>query len=87
MLKSTIEKFESKNVIDLYNKGYSLNQLEKIVRSDKRVIRDYLLAKGVDVKTTKTHLKPKEEELIKNRSDLIFNFHKFDIIDTEEKAY
>lgn len=88
MLQSTIEKLDSANVIDLYNSGYSLSQLELIVHSDKRTIRTYLLAHGVNVKTiTDKLVVPKLEDLGKTGCDLRFNCNKFDMIDTEEKAY
>lgn len=37
-------------MIDLYvKKKYSLNQLQSLVQSDKRSIRDYLLANDIEV--------------------------------------
>lgn len=89
MLKRTIEKFEKFNVIDLYvKKKCSLNQLQSLVQSDKRSIRDYLLANDIEVSgiSDKT-IKPDKNILGLGKSDKRFNIDKFSLIDTEEKAY
>lgn len=89
MLKRTIEKFEKYNVIDLYVNGkYSLNQLQSIVQSDKRQIRDYLLANDIVVNgISEKCLIPNKNILGLTKSDKRFNYDKFNVIDTEEKAY
>jgi len=89
MLKSTVEKFERLNVIGLYVENkYSLNQLENIIQSDKRTIRDYLLANDIEVNgILSSTIIPNRNILGVCKSDKRFNYNKFDIIDTEEKAY
>ena len=88
MTQRVLEKLERMNVIELYNNGTSLNELEKIVHSDKRTIRDYLLANGVKVKGVKLpEIIPTKESIGLSKSERRFNCKKFDIIDTEEKAY
>lgn len=55
MLQRTIEKMESFNVLNLYvDQKLSTNQIEKIVKSDKRTIIEYLNSCGVEVKGQKT---------------------------------
>lgn len=88
MLKRTIEKFERFGVIDLYvNQKYSLNQLQSLVQSDKRAIRDYLLANDIEVSGIISNNKPDKNILGLSKSDKRFNFDVFKTIDTEEKAY
>jgi hypothetical protein len=89
MLKSTIEKFERLNVIRLYvDEKFSLNQLQNIIQSDKRTIRDYLLANDIEVNgIISSTIIPNKNILGVCKSDKRFNYNKFDIIDTEEKAY
>lgn len=89
MIPKTIEKFEKLEIIDLYvNKKYSLNQLQALAQSDKRTIRDYLLANDVKVEgLSETTIIPNKNILGLSKSDKRFNFNKFKIIDSEEKAY
>ena len=89
MTNRVLEKFKRMNVIDLYiNQNYSLNQLQTIIGSDKRTIRDYLLANDIEVKGIKDPSVISDKNkfgLAKNEQRFAFN--KFDILDTEEKAY
>lgn len=89
MLNRTVEKFKKFNVIDLYVNGdYSLNQLQTLVQSDKRTIRDYLLANEINVSGLSINtIKPDKNILGLSKSDNRFNFEIFKVIDTEEKAY
>ena len=87
MLQRTIEKFEKYQVIDLYNSGYSLNQLSSIVGSDKRQIRDFLLYKNIELRNVKKDFTPKYNILSGNKSGKRFNDKIFEKIDNEEKAY
>ena len=88
MLQRTLDKFKEFDVINLYTqKGYSLNQLEIIVGSDKRSIRNYLLANGVEVKGIKNPEVFSPNVLVEGKSGRRFNYKFFDKIDTEEKAY
>lgn len=84
MLKRTFEKLENQNVVSLYTEqNLSLSQIESLIHSDKRTIRDYLILKGVEVKGIKSKVQP----TVVGRSELRFNEKIFDKIDTEEKAY
>ena len=88
MTQRVLQKLERENVIQLYNNGISLNELERLVHSDKRTIKEYLLANGVEVKGCKIPVKiPTKEEIGLSKSERRFNSKKFDIINTEEKAY
>lgn len=76
-------------MINLYcNENYSLNQLQSLVQSDKRSIRDYLLAKGIKLSGLKENtVIPDKNILGLSKSDKRFNYEIFNQIDTEEKAY
>lgn len=85
MLKRTFEKLENENVVNLYTEqGLSLSEIESLIHSDKRTIKDYLIIKGIELKGVKP---PKVQPTIVGRSELRFNEKTFDKIDTEEKAY
>lgn len=88
-MRKTLEKFEKLNIIDLYlNQGYSLNSLQSLVGSDKRTIRDYLLANNIEVKGIKSpEIKQDLSKLVLNKGEKELNCFKFDSIDTEKKAY
>lgn len=60
-------------IIPLYNSGTSINKLMKLFHLGKRTISNGLKELGIEVKNTHTEIK--------------FNDHIFDVIDTEEKAY
>lgn len=89
MMRKTLEKFEKMNIIDLYvNQNYSLNSLQSLIGSDKRTIRDYLLANNIEVKGIKNpEIKQDISKLVLNKGEKELNCFKFDSIDSEEKAY
>jgi hypothetical protein len=87
MIKQTIEKFKNLDVINLYNNGYSLNKLQSFCQSDKKTIRDYLLANDIEVKGLSSKVPVNKNILGLSRTDKKFNSKKFDSIDTEEKSY
>jgi len=56
--------------------------------SEKRTIRDYLLLNGIEVSGLKNpNMVLNKKALGLGKSDKRFAFRKFDVIDTEEKAY
>lgn len=89
MTPRVLEKFKRMNVIDMYvNQGLSLNQMQTIVSSDKRTIRDYLLANGVEVKGVKNPgIILDKSKFGQQKCEQRFAYQKFDVINTEEKAY
>ena len=87
MLQRTIEKFQNFKVIELYNSGYSLNQLQSIIGSSKSQIRGYLLANNIKIRGSKKNFTPQYNTLCGSKSGKRFNDRIFEKIDTEEKAY
>ena len=91
MTERVLEKLKTNNVKELYESGKSLNELEKLVHTDKKDIKIYLIACGVKLrdgtKLPDNYETLTIEELEKSKSERTFNFKIFDVIDTEEKAY
>jgi hypothetical protein len=70
-------KIEKENrIVDLYNLGYNLTIIEKMIRSDHRTIKSVLANKGI-------HIRSLSEISRKYK----FDYNYFDNIDTENKAY
>lgn len=91
MTERVLEKLKLNKVKELYEEGKSLRELEKLIHTDKRDIKLYLIALGVKLrngtKIPDNYETLTIEDLEKSKSERTFDFKKFDTIDTEEKAY